>query len=444
MDLLISCILWLLFTLVWVMALSFISSGRRKGLPPGPRPYPVIGNLLELGGKPHKSLAKLAKIHGPIMSLRLGQVPESILSQPYQHHEFSLVWLPVSPLWRSLRKICNMHIFTNQKLDANQDLRRKKIKGLLAYVEENCSAVDLVDPNEREFKDTVWGIMEEAGKPNLSDHFPLLKMLDLQGIRRRNTLYAGKMFEVLDRLIDQRLKQRQEHGCSISIEPKDMLDTLLNIIQDKSVEIDIKHIKHLFADLFIAGNDTTSITMEWAMTELLHNPGALSKAKLELEQTVGKGNPIEESDIIRLPYLQAVVKETFRLHPPAPLLIPRKALEDVEIAGFTVPKGAQLFVNVWAIGRDESTWDNPHTFIPERFLRSNVDFKGQNFELIPFGAGRRICPGLPLAIRMLYLMLGSLINSFDWKLENENMDMEEKFGITIMKAQPLRAVPVAI
>ncbi|KAH9697129.1 cytochrome P450 family 76 subfamily C polypeptide 7 [Citrus sinensis] len=449
MDLLISCILWLLFTLVWVMALSFISSGRRKGLPPGPRPYPVIGNLLELGGKPHKSLAKLAKIHGPIMSLRLGQVttvvvsspsmaktilkehdslfcdrkvPESILSQPYQHHEFSLVWLPVSPLWRSLRKICNMHIFTTQKLDANQDLRRKKIKGLLAYVEENCS----------------------AGKPNLSDHFPLLKMLDLQGIRRRNTLYAGKMFEVLDRLIDQRLKQRQEHGCSISIEPKDMLDTLLNIIQDKSVEIDIKHIKHLFADLFIAGNDTTSITMEWAMTELLHNPGALSKAKLELEQTVGKGNPIEESDIIRLTYLQAVVKETFRLHPPAPLLIPRKALEDVEIAGFTVPKGAQVFVNVWAIGRDESTWDNPHTFIPERFLRSNVDFKGQNFELIPFGAGRRICPGLPLAIRMLYLMLGSLINSFDWKLEDENMDMEEKFGITIMKAQPLRAVPVAI
>ncbi|KAK9177473.1 hypothetical protein WN944_029495 [Citrus x changshan-huyou] len=495
MDLLISCILWLLFTLDWVMALSFISSGRRKGLPPGPRPYPVIGNLLELGGKPHKSLAKLAKIHGPIMSLRLGQVttvvvsspsmaktilkehdslfcyrkvPESILSQPYQHHEFSLVWLPVSPLWRSLRKICNMHIFTTQKLDANQDLRRKKIKGLLAYVEDSCSAgkaidfgqaafntslnllsntifsIDLVDPNEREFKDTVWGIMEEAGKPNLSDHFPLLKMLDLQGIRRRNTLYAGKMFEVLDRLIDQRLKQRQEHGCSISIEPKDMLDTLLNIIQDKSVEIDIKHIKHLFADLFIAGNDTTSITMEWAMTELLHNPGALSKAKLELEQTVGKGNPIEESDIIRLPYLQAVVKETFRLHPPAPLLIPRKALEDVEIAGFTVPKGAQVFVNVWAIGRDESTWDNPHTFIPERFLRSNVDFKGQNFELIPFGAGRRICPGLPLAIRMLYLMLGSLINSFDWKLEDENMDMEEKFGITIMKAQPLRAVPVAI
>ncbi|ESR36956.1 hypothetical protein CICLE_v10028276mg [Citrus x clementina] len=397
MDLFISCILWLVFTLVCAMALSSISRGRRKQLPPGPRPYPVIGNLLELGGKPHKSLAKLAKIHGPIMSLRLGQVttvvvsspsmakailkehdssfrdrkvPEAVLSLPNRHPEFSLVWLPVSPLWKNLRKLCNMHIFTSQKLDANQDLRRKKIKDLLAYVDENCRmgkaidfgqaafntslnllsntifSIDVVDPSEREFKDTVWGIMEEAGKPNLSDHFPLLKMLDLQGIRRRNTLYAGKMFEVLDRLIDQRLKQRQEHGCSISTEYKDILDILLNIIQDKSVEIDRKNIKHLFADLFIAGNDTTSITMEWAMAELLHNPEVLSKAKLELEQLVGRGNPIEESDITRLPYLQAVVKETFRLHPAVPLLIARKVSEDVEIASFTVPKDfwGQIFL----------------------------------------------------------------------------------------------------
>ncbi|KAH9697248.1 cytochrome p450 family protein expressed [Citrus sinensis] len=495
MDLMISCILWLIFTLVLVIALSFISRGRRKHLPPGPRPYPVIGNLLELGGKPHKSLANLAKIYGPIMSLRLGQVttvvvssttmakailknhdslfcdrkvPEATLFQSYRHHEFSLVWLPVSPLWKNLRKVCNMHIFTSQKLDANQDLRRRKIKDLLSYVEENCRAgkaidfgqvafntslnllsntifsIDLVDPNDREFMDTVLGILEEAGNPNLSDYFPLLKKLDLQGLRRRNTVFCGKMFQVFDRLVDQRLKQRQEHSCSISTESKDILDILLNIVQEKSVDIDIKHIKHLFADLFIAGNDTTSITMEWAMAELLHNPEALLKTKLELEQIVGKGNPIEESDISQLPYLQAVVKETFRLHPAVPLLIPRKALEDVEVAGFTVPKGAQVFVNVWAIGRDESTWDKPHSFMPERFLGLDVDFKGRNFELIPFGAGRRICPGLPLAIRMLHLMLGSLINSFDWKLENENMDMEEKFGLTVQKAQPLHVVPVAI
>ena len=123
--------------------------------------------------------------------------------------------------------------------------------------------------------------------------------------------------------------------------------------------------------------------------------------------------------------------------PAIPLLIPRKALEDVEIAGFIVPKGAQVFVNVWAIGRDENTWDNPHSFMPERFLGSYVDFKGRNFELITFGAGRRICLALPLEIRMLYLMLGSLINSFYWKLKDESMDMEEKFGLTITKAKPL-------
>lgn len=180
------------------------------------------------------------------------------------------------------------------------------------------------------------------------------------------------------------------------------------------------------------------------MAELLRSPDALSKARLELEQTIGKGKTIEESDITRLPYLQAVVKETLRLHPAVPLLLPRKALADVEIAGFIVPKGAQVFVNAWAIGRDELTWENPLSFMPERFLGSNLDFKGRNFELIPFGSGRRICPGLPLAIRMLHLMLGSLINSFDWKLEDENMDMEEKFGITLQKAQPLRVIPVAI
>lgn len=200
--------------------------------------------------------------------------------------------------------------------------------------------------------------------------------------------------------------------------------------------------------MFAAGAETTSSTLEWALTELLHSPEALSKARSELEKQLGKGNPMEESDIARLPYLQAVVKETLRLHPAVPLLIPRKASVDVQISGFIVPKGAQVLVNAWAIGRDASTWENPYSFKPERFLGLDVDVKGRNFELIPFGAGRRICPGLPLAIRMLHLMLGSLIKSFDWKLESEvtteNMDMEEKFGITLQKAQPLRVVPVVI
>jgi cytochrome P450 len=184
------------------------------------------------------------------------------------------------------------------------------------------------------------------------------------------------------------------------------------------------------------------------MAELLHNPEALSKAKTELEQVIGKGNPMEESDIARLPYLQAVVKETFRLHPVAPFLLPRKAEADVEIKGYVIPKGAQVLVNAWAIGRDPSSWEKANSFMPERFLGSEIDFKGRNFELIPFGGGRRICPGLLLAIRMLHLMLGSLIHTFDWKLEGgvkrEDMNMEDKFGLTLQIAHPLRAVPIPL
>ncbi|KAK0587481.1 hypothetical protein LWI29_023626 [Acer saccharum] len=497
MDIFFSCILWFLSTWIFVLALrSVIARGRKATsgeLPPGPTPFPIIGNLLKLGDKPHKSLANLAKIHGPIMRIKLGQVttivissatvareilqnhdlsfcnrtvPDAILAK--HHDEFSMPWLPVSTAWRNLRKISNTHIFTTQKLDANQSLRREKIQQLLTHVQESCRvgkaidigqaafnttlnllsntvfSVDLADPSSettRELKKLVWDIMEEAGKPNLGDYFPVLRKIDLQGIRRRMEIHIGKMLDLFDGMIEQRLKQVQVHGSAVT---KDMLDTLLNI----SEEIDRNQIKHLFLDLFAAGTDTTSSTLEWAMTELIRNPEALSKARLELEQTIGKGNQIEESDISRLPYLQAIVKETFRLHPPVPLLLPRKASSDFEICSYNVPEGAQVLVNVWAIGRDGSTWDDPNSFVPERFLGSDVDVRGRNFELIPFGAGRRICPGLPLAMRMLYLMLGTLIHSFDWKLEGgvkpEKMDMDDKFGITLQRAQPLRAVPVAI
>ena len=199
-------------------------------------------------------------------------------------------------------------------------------------------------------------------------------------------------------------------------------------------------------DLFSAGTDTTSSTLQWAMAELLHNPEILSKAGEELRQTIGRGNTVEESDIPKLPYLQAIIKETFRLHPAVPLLLPRKAEADVEVKGFTVPKGAQVLVNAWAIGRDPSIWDNPNSFMPERFLGSEIDVRGHNFELIPFGGGQRICPGLSLAIRMVHLMLGSLIHSFDWKLEDgitpEDMNLEDKFGLTLDMAQPLQAIPI--
>lgn len=473
----------------------------RKGslgkLPPGPWRLPIFGNLLDLGNKPHSSLAELAKVHGPVMSLKLGNLVTVVVSsaamarevlqkndvtfsdrtvpdavRAHQHHEMGLPFIPISPLWRSLRKICNLQIFASHKLDASRHLRRKKIEQLLATVQDSFRLGEAVDigqaafsaslnllsntifsvdfadlnsQNAQEFKETVWSVMEEAGKPNLSDYFPLLRKFDMQGARRRMAIHFGKLLELFDRLYDERLQSRKGKGFFTT---NDVLDTLIDITEDKTEELNKRQTIHMLKVLFVAGTDTIASTLEWAMSEVLHNPEVLLKVQEELEQTIGKGQWVEESHIDRMPYLRAVIKETFRLHPAVPLLIPRKAGPDAVICGFTVPKGAQVLVNVWAIGRDPSIWEMPNCFMPERFLGSDIDVKGRDFELLPFGGGRRICPGLPLALRMLPLMLGSLLNCFKWNLEDgesfENMNMEEKFGITLRKAQPLRAIPVPI
>ncbi|CAL5326286.1 unnamed protein product [Camellia sinensis] len=321
------------------------------------------------------------------------------------------------------------------RLDANQYLRRQKVEELISYVAKCCQegvavdigrvafttflnllsntlfSVDLADPSHdssKEFKELVSNIMEEA-------------------------VHFAKIIQLFGRLIDERSELR---NLGKTREGNDVLDVLLDINEQNNEEIDRPHIEHLFLDLFAAGTDTTSNTVEWAMAELLQNPETLKKAKAELEQTIGKGKLVEESDISRLPYLQAIVKETSRIHPPVPFLIPRKVETDVEVCGYIVPQGAQVLVNAWAIGRDPSIWPYPTSFMPERFLGSEIDVRSQDFELI---------------IRMVPMMLGSFINSFDWKLEGviapRDLDMEEKVGITlqkVQKAQPLRAVPINV
>ncbi|KAJ4839198.1 hypothetical protein Tsubulata_023149, partial [Turnera subulata] len=465
MDLVLALTLFVIPSLVLLGALAFLATRNQTNkakLPPSPPRLPIIGNLLELGDKPHKSLAKLAKIYGPLMSLRIGQVTTVVISSAslakevlqnhdlifsnrsvpqaaniLDHTEFCLGFLPVGPLWRKLRRACNSHIFTPRKLDANQELRRKKVQELLAHVQEHCLVGKAVDIGQAAFRTTfnalsntifsvdlidsssgtsyrtfIRGVMDELGKPNLSDYFPVLRYFDIQGLRSRTENHAAKLFGILERIVDERLQSRRMEGYVLK---NDMLETLLSLSEEDSDMMDNNLIKHLLLDLFLAGSDTTTSTIEWAMTELLRNPRILRKAREELKQTIGSGNSVQESDIAGLPYLQAIIKETLRLHPPAPFLLPREAREEVELCGFTIPEGAQVLVNAWAIGREQSIWDDPDSFVPERFVGSNKDVKGQNFELIPFGAGRRICPGLPLANRILPLMLGSLLHSFGWK-----------------------------
>ncbi|KAM4082207.1 hypothetical protein ACJW30_11G153500 [Castanea mollissima] len=454
-------------------------------------------------------MAKLANTHGPLMTLKLGQkttivissvdlakevlqqhdqffcnhtIPESVVAG--NQHEFSLPWLPVSAQWRNLRRICKSHLFANQILDANQNLRRKKVQELLADIHNSSLngdavdigkvafrtslnllsntifSVDLVDPNSatgRELSKLVHSILEVGSRLNLADYFLVLKKVDFQGIWRQMTIYFGKMIDLFSSIISQWLLQNtlfhisEESvrisalksycmmlcvGCFDISWVRSKVTVKISVCWAATFSVDGTYIlKMKFIDLFLAGNDTTSATLEWAMAELLYNPEVLTKAKAELKQIIGKGNAVVESDIDCSLYLQAIVKETFRLHPPVTLLLP-------------LPKGAQVLVNIWAIGRDASIWENPNSFKPERFMGSEIDVKGRNFELIPFGAGRRMCPGLPLALRMLHLMLGSLIHTFDWKVEGgfkpKDIYFEEKFGLTFQKAEPLRAIPIMV
>ncbi|PSS09788.1 (S)-N-methylcoclaurine 3'-hydroxylase, partial [Actinidia chinensis var. chinensis] len=197
-------------------------------------------------------------------------------------------------------------------------------------------------------------------------------------------------------------------------------------------------------ELFTAATDTSTTTIECAMAELIKKPESMNKIHQELVREIKQDMP-KESHLPHLPYLQACVKETLRLHTPVPFLIPHRALSSCKVMNYTIPKDAQVIVNVLAISRDPTIWDDSLEFKPERFLNSTLDYKGSDFEFLPFGAGRRICPGLPMVAKQVPLVLASLIHFFDWSLPNESdpngLDTSEKFSVTLKKEQPLLLIP---
>lgn len=189
--------------------------------------------------------------------------------------------------------------------------------------------------------------------------------------------------------------------------------------------------------MILAGTDTSAGTLEWAMSNLLNHPEVLKKAKTEIDEQIGLDRLIEEQDIVKLPYLQNIMSETLRLYPVAPMLLPHLASEDCMVAGYDVPRGAILLVNVWAIHRDPDMWEEPEKFKPERFEK-----EGEDKKLMSFGIGRRACPGSGLAQRLVTLALGSLVQCFEWERVGEGyVDMKETEKGTIMrKATPLEAM----
>ena len=199
-------------------------------------------------------------------------------------------------------------------------------------------------------------------------------------------------------------------------------------------------------DTFLGGTHTTSTTIEWLMAELLQHPEIMRKACKELEEVVGKDNTVEEFHISKLHYLDAILKETLRLHPIAPLLVPRSPCTTQTISEYTIPKGSRVLLNIWAMQRDPKAWENPMEFQPERFLRDagKGDFQGNNYSFLPFGSGRRVCPGIPLAEKMILYVVSTLLHSFEWNLpQGTTLDLSEKFGLVSKMQQPLIAIPIA-
>ncbi|CAI9292224.1 unnamed protein product [Lactuca saligna] len=486
----------------FIYAFTICNSSRRNlRLPPGPKGFPIIGNLLEIGANPHHSLAILSKCYGPIMSLKLGSRTTIVISSPditkefFHTHDtsflnrsvpialragdfdkYSMMWMPAGDQWRKMRRITKEYLFSVLQLDAREFLQRKKVQELLNHVDGCCKdekalniggavfttalnilsnfmfSIDLAQfglESVQEFKDAVCALLEAGGKPSLPDLFPILNSFNLLGFLQKENVNATKLLSIFDKIINERLQTRSTLYSydGVSTKNSDVLDLLLNLNLKDESRFTQNDMRILFLTLFIAGTDTTSSTVEWAMSELILNPQTMKTARSEIIKLMqNKNESIQEYDISQLPYLQAVIKETLRLHPPAPFLIPREAIHDVDVHGFMVPKNAQILCNVWAMGRDPNVWSDPDMFIPERFLDTKIDYRGQDFELIPFGAGRRICPGLNLANRTLPIILGSLIHKFDWKVVGrpKDIDMEETFAITLQKAIPLMAFPIKI
>ncbi|MED6224667.1 hypothetical protein PIB30_086317 [Stylosanthes scabra] len=412
--------------------------------------------------------------HDQIFSYRT--IPDS--ARAHDRYLFSIFWMPpISLQWRVLRRICATKVFSAQNIDATQVIREKKIQELLDFVKIKVKKVEAFCIDEvifttmlnilsntlfsmdfaryasdksQEFKNIVGGVSQEFGRPNVVDHFTILGLLDPQGVRSRMKIYLEKLITLFDGLVEERLKSR---GLAMGSESNnnDVLDSVLNFMLEENSQITRSHVIRLLLDLFVAGIDTTSNMLEHAMTELLYNPEKFTKVREEIQQVLSKsssGKLIEESNISKLPFLRAIVKETLRLHPPAPFLMPHKSNKDVEVCGYMIPKNSKIIVNLWGMGRDSSVWENPNEFLPERFLGSKIDFKGQYFELIPFGAGRRICPGLPMASRTIHIILASLLYHYDWKLMNEVKTSEdidylsENFGVTLHKTQSLLVIPM--
>ncbi|XWS09692.1 hypothetical protein CRYUN_Cryun39dG0010900 [Craigia yunnanensis] len=480
------------FLLVFLMVIKSLKRSKGKNTTrksiPGPWKLPLIGNLHQIASsRPHKILRDLARKHGPMMHLQLGEISTIVVSSPeiakeiMKTHDIifayrpalvvpkittynykDIAFAPYGNYWRQVRKICTTELLSTKRVQSFRSIREEEVFNLIKMIHKNDGRP--INLSEKIFTMT-YGITaraafgkkckdEEAFISNfteltklssgfcVADFYPSVEVLKLfSGLR----LKVKKLHQDNDRIFENIIHEHKERrtrakGRDEEAE-EDLVDVLLRLQEQDEFPLADNDIKSVILDIFGAGSETSSATVEWVMSQMLKNPRVMREAQAEVRRVFeGKGT-VDEPCLNELKYLKAVIKETLRLNPSAPFLLPRECSQTCEINGYEIVAKTRVLINAWAIGRDPGYWPEAERFYPERFLNSSIDYMGTNFEFIPFGAGRRICPGILFAEPNVQLLLAQLLFHFDWKLPNgikqENLDMTEAFGLTMKRNDDL-------
>ncbi|CAN1152404.1 Cytochrome P450 78A5 [Linum perenne] len=436
-----------------------------------------------MGSLAHRNLAVVAARTGStrLMAFSLGTVPVIISSHPDTAREilsgpaFSDRPVKISArllmferaigfapsegtYWRQLRRIASTHMFSPRKVSELEPVRQRVIREMIDRVRNEMTVTNQVVLREVLQKgsldnvlESVFGggledVREELGlmvkegfeliaKFNFEDYFPMVRFLDIYGVKRRCFKLASKVNEVVGRVV---AKRKKVMGCGSTIRGRRNVDFLSALLclpeQERLQESDMVPI---LWEMVFRGTDTVAILLEWTMARMTLHPEIQTKAQQEIDDMVGRDVQVRDSDVQNLPYLQAIVKETLRLHPPGPLLSwARLAIHDVHVDKTLIPRGTTAMVNMWAITHDPSIWDDPWEFKPERFLEEDVSVMGSDLRLAPFGSGRRVCPGKALGLATVQLWLARFLQRFDW-LPAQPVDLSERLGMAMEMKRPL-------
>nr|UXF47982.1 cytochrome P450 CYP71-3a [Daphne genkwa] len=469
-------------------------------LPPGPRKLPIIGNIHNLAGAmPHHRLAELANTYGPLMHLKLGEKsmvvvssaeaakeimkvhdvnfasrPYTLAGEIFVYNFKDIAQIPYGEYWRQARKIFSLELLSSKRVQSFRALREEVVTKMVAEIAASAETGTAVNLSDKlfmfshglisgaafgrkdkygiRFKEIIRRLVELAGGFSVADIFPSLKFLQvMSGVRPGLEKLAKEADEVLEDMLREHRTARANKDFQLTgeDEEKDLVDVLLDLQQEQSnkdFQLTDDSIKALLEDCFLGGTETGSSTIEWIISEMLRNPRVLRKAQAEVRELHARKGGLQETDLHELTYMNQVIRENFRMHPPLPLLLPRESAENRVIFGHDIPAKTQVIVNVWAIGRDPRIWEDPDTFYPERFENNPIDFRGSDFELLPFGAGRRICPGISFGMASVEVGLANLLCHFDWKLPDgnkfEQVDMSEAFGSAVRRKTDLWLVPL--